>query len=509
MNTIINLSTHLLKKKISLEKVQLSEPNETIYPKSLEQIEDTIFFIGKSKGIKSLYIINQGESPLINRFNGQNFLEGKGKICPLSTENCKIIRELFPHTIPVSHKGQAISVGLGDRLGLASAGHLRLAEKYKFFPVLAQQSIRELNLTDRNYREVLDSASWAVFQEGYKGGFGADGDHLKTVEEVQYALDTGFTMITLDCSDHIDNGVYELSKEEIDKKYQSIAEETRNKLEDRYLKSSIKIEEDFELFFEENEFKKIVLIYYETIQFTTFIYENLLKKYNDTIDFEMSIDETLYETSAHSHYFVASELKERNVKVRSLAPRFYGEFQKGIDYIGQISKFKESFKQHVRIADFFGYKISVHSGSDKFTVFSIVGETTKQHFHLKTAGTNWLEALRVIADKDKTFFRELYEFGANHLKEAKKYYHIKTEESDIIPLKEVSDEEVSDLLNNDKVRQILHVTYGIILQEKNKDGDFYYKDKIYNLLNQYEEEYYESLSQHIGRHLEALNVEKK
>ena len=78
------------------------------------------------------------------------------------------------------------------------------------FPVLAQQSIRELNLTERSYEEVLDCATFSVFKAGYKGGFGADGDHLKKPEEIEYALRCGYSMITLDCSEHIrgDAAVY-------------------------------------------------------------------------------------------------------------------------------------------------------------------------------------------------------------------------------------------------------------------------------------------------------------
>lgn len=509
MNTIINLSEQLLKNKVNLQELGLSELKEWIYPNSIQEKEGTVLFMGKADGVKSLYVINLGHNSIINGFEGEDFLDGKGKICPLNSNNSKYLRELFPYTAPTSHKGQAVTVGLGDRLGLASPGHLHLAKEYDFFPVLAQQSIRELNLTGRSYEDVLDAASWAVFQEGYKDGFGADGDHLKTVQEVQYALDSGFTMITLDCSDHIDNGVYELGKKEINKRYLALPEEARKELEGRYLNTSFKIEDDFEISFEEDDFRKIVLIYLETINYTTYIYESLLKKLNDTVDFEMSIDETLYETSVNSHYFVASELKERGVKVRSLAPRFYGEFQKGIDYIGEISRFEESFKQHVQIADHFGYKISVHSGSDKFSVFPIVGKITKQHVHVKTAGTNWLEALRVIAEKDKSMFRELYEFGANHLKEAKKYYHIQTDVSDIISLEDIGDEEIPELLNNDEVRQILHVTYGLILQEKGEGGKSVFKDRIYSLLNVYEEDYYKGLYKHIGRHLEGLKVKKK
>ena len=72
---------------------------------------------------------------------------------------------------------------------MASPGHIRLIKGKNIFPVLAQQSVRELTLTNRTFDDVLASAVWAVFQEGYRDGYGADGDHLKTAGEVKGALD--------------------------------------------------------------------------------------------------------------------------------------------------------------------------------------------------------------------------------------------------------------------------------------------------------------------------------
>ena len=120
---------------------------------------------------------------------------------------------LFPFTAPASHSGtRPFTLGLGDRLGLASPGHIRAVRGRNVFPVLAQQSIRELKLTGRTYEEVLAAAAFAVFQEDWRGGYGADGDHLKTAEEIRYALNCGFTMITLDCSEQIDQDVQELCR---------------------------------------------------------------------------------------------------------------------------------------------------------------------------------------------------------------------------------------------------------------------------------------------------------
>src|SRR5699024_4847684 len=138
----------------------------------------------------------------------------------------------------------------------------------------------------------------------------------------------------------------------------------------------------------------------------------------------ISIDETETVTSPLAHFFVANELKAKDIEVVSLAPRFYGEFQKAIDYIGEIDRFEKEFEKHEKIANHFGYKLSIHSGSDKFSVYPIIAKYTQGVFHVKTAGTNWLEALRVLAVKTPEFYRRIHQFVLNNYDKAMAYYHI-------------------------------------------------------------------------------------
>lgn len=476
-----------------------------IYPESLQQTGGSLFFITWDNGRKVLVIVGEGES--YGAFSGEETVlaTGKAKICELTVANSKVLAKVFPFTAPRNHRGIPVTVGLGDRLGLASPGHLRLIRKYSVFPVLAQQSIRELNLTGRTYPEVLAAAAWAVFQEGYTEGYGADGDHLKTADEIKMALETGFTMITLDCSEHIDNSVVALSSEEIAARYAKLPEKTRQELEAKYLEKTFNLEQAA-ISFTAAEFKKIVLVYLKAIQQTIELYHNVIKSSGRQVDFEMSIDETLTPTSPESHYFVASELVAGGVEITSLAPRFCGEFQKGIDYIGDREQFTREFDLHVRIAKHFGYKISVHSGSDKFAVFPIIGAKTAGKYHLKTAGTNWLEAVRLIAAKNPALYRKMHEFALEHLTEAKKYYHIKAEVNQVPDITRMSDAELPNLMNLDDSRQVLHITYGLLLQAKNPDGTPMFRDAIYQTLNQYEAEYYQGLEKHIGKHLELLGL---
>lgn len=498
---MLKVFKRILEDRLSIDELKNIDG---IYPNSIFEKNNSILLLANVDNTKSLIVLKR--SNILDKFEGESILNGDGKICPLNHHNSIVLREIFPFTSPQSHKDFSVSIGLGDRLGLASPGHLRLTNKYKFFPVIAQQSIRELNLTNRTYSNVLDAATWSVFQEGYIDGFGFDGDHLKTDEEIQMALESGATMITLDCSEYINNSVYEMPKEEVDKKYLMISEEIRNSLENKYLNKNFAIQDNLIINFNEEKLKKIILIYLDAINYAIHVFNKFISPLGDNVDYEISIDETLYTTTVEAHYFVASELLSNGVKIRSLAPRFCGEFQKGIDYIGDINQFEKEFLGHFQISQHFGYKLSIHSGSDKFSVFPIIGRITNGFYHLKTAGTNWLEAIRIVALKDPKLFREIYNFAISNLDEAKKYYHVNVGRKDAISIENMSDNELVNLLNNNDIRQIIHITYGLILQAKNEDNKFIYKDRLYKLLKDFEEDYYDALYSHIGKHLRLLNV---
>lgn len=477
-----------------------------VYPSSIQQAGEAFYMLAMVGEQKKLVVC--GNKPLDPALNGNevNLSNGVAKVCELTNDNCTQIRRIFPFVNPSNHHGKDITIGLGDRLGLASAGHIRLIRDKEVFPVLAQQSIRELNLTGRTYQDVLAAACWAVFQEGYTKGFGADGDHLKTPEEVQMAIDCGFTMITLDCSEHIDNSIVNLSDADIENKYMQLNQQEVVKLEDKYLGKEVMLENGDVITFTPQEFKKIVLIYLKAIQYTVKIYHEVINACARGIDFEMSIDETLTSTAPAAHYFVAKELIDAGVTITSLAPRFCGEFQKGIDYIGDQDLFLKEFQVHAAIAKHLHYKISVHSGSDKFSVFPVIGAETKGQYHLKTAGTNWLEAVRVIAEKNPSLYRRMHAFALTHLAEAKKYYHIGAQTSNIPDIAKLSDGELPGLMNQNDARQVLHITYGLILLAKKEDGSSLFRDEIYTTLRQFESAYNDALKKHIGKHLDLLRV---
>jgi len=461
--------------------------NIKIFDKSLSFIAETAVYMVKDGDKKYIVIAGKDKAG----FKAEDIGDGKFK-AELIHENAVLLRKNFPWTAPSKGLQKFMSIGLGDRLGFASPGHIELLKDKDIFPVLAQQSMRELNLSKRTYNDVLDAATFAVFQEGYKKGYGADGDHLKTAKDVETALSFGFTMITLDCSDHIKSNP------------ETLPQEIPQKYVDKYLKEEFDIE-GIPFVFTKEELASCIAIYEGAVIFATEIYQNYFASAKHDADLEISIDETPFATTPLQHYFVARELLDAGVIFHTIAPRFCGEFQKGIDFSGDTEQFSKDINVHSAIARSLGYKLSIHSGSDKFSVFPIIAKATRGNFHIKTSGTNWLEAMRVTAAASPSLYREIHNYAVSVFNEAKKYYEVKTDLSKLPDIGGIKDDELSSLFDNNDVRQLIHITYGFILNHKNENGSFVFKNRLYDLLAKNDEAYRSAIVKHIGKHLELLN----
>jgi len=175
-------------------------------------------------------------------------------------------------------------------------------------------------------------------------------------------------------------------------------------------------------------------------------------------------------------------------------------------YKGDLEIFKVEYLKHIAITEHFGnYKISLHSGSDKFSVYKVIGSLHKGYTHVKTAGTSYLEALRVTASADEELFREIFDFAKANYEVEKKTYHVSADLNKVKNASEYSEEELADLLNQDDARQIFHVTFGLVLTIKDDAGKYIYRDRIYKCLEENEELHYKYLVKHFRRHLDPFN----
>jgi hypothetical protein len=475
-----------------------------LFPDSVQRVNGVTYALLRTQGENVLGVFGHDISG--KRFDGVRVETASThlRFCPLTHENAEALRTVLPFTAPTALSDQDVTFGVGDRLGIAGPGHVRLFKRYRAAPVFSQQSVREVGLTQRTYENVLDSSTWAVFQEGFAGPWGADGDHLKTTGWVKKTLSIGFTMITADVSDFIRQAFSVKTDAEVISAYMNLDSSYRGRIEEEYLQRSVDLDTGQGIRFSRDDLVRAGLMYGEAIAHAGELYRAGVEVRGEgNFDFELSVDETDTPTTPQAHIFVAKEAQRLGVKITSLAPRFVGDFQKGIDFIGDRGDFERSLRIHAAIARKLGYRISVHSGSDKFSIFPVVGQSTGGMYHVKTSGTNWLVALKVISECEPNLFRALYNCAQNAFAEAKTHYHVTARLENIPRLSTFPDSQLTNTLLHPDARQVLHITYGQML------ADPHFKTEIYNVLKFNIESYWRELDQHIGKHLELLGVDKK
>jgi hypothetical protein len=157
------------------------------------------------------------------------------------------------------------------------------------------------------------------------------------------------------------------------------------------------------------------------------IYRRILEtKAEDSFVVEVSMDETALPQTPAELLVILAALAEEEVPARTIAPKFPGRFNKGVDYVGDIAAFEENFDRELCVVAFAerefglpaGLKLSVHSGSDKFSLYGPMARAIARRgagLHLKTAGTTWLEELIGLAESEggalelvKGIYREAY-----------------------------------------------------------------------------------------------------
>jgi hypothetical protein len=214
-------------------------------------------------------------------------------------------------------------------------------------------------------------------------------------------------------------------------------------------------------------------------------------------DLEISVDETETPTSPAEHFFVASELRRLGVRPVSLAPRFVGRFEKGVDYIGDLNEFEREFAYHAAIARHLGgYRLSLHSGSDKFSIYSIAQAKTNGLLHLKTAGTSYLEALRVVGQADSGLFRKILQLAIERYEVDRASYHVSAELGKVADPHSLADSELAELLDQFDARQVFHVTFGATLDR--------FGPGLCAVLRNHEDTYYNFLASHFKKHLAPI-----
>ena len=433
-------------------------------------------------------------------FSGEPHADSGALICPLSPENAKALRQRLSWLNPVP-LGLKTSVGFGDRLGVATPGHIASVRGSIAAPIFAQQSVRENARTGRTPRQVMDDAMWGVFQSGWREAWGADADHMKLVTDIDPFVDAGYTFFTIDPGDHVDDAAETADDDSLQAKVNALPWDELQGSPDglrAQFPQSITLD-GLTLDFDDHTIYKAAAKYGKAVAHTAKMARHLReRKGAASFDLEMSVDETNTTTTLQEHFYIASELRRLGVSFESLAPRFVGRFEKGVDYIGDLDELDRNIAGHAAVMRHFGnsYKLSVHTGSDKFGVYPLALKHTGGLVHVKTAGTSYLEALRVMAVVNPMLFREVLDFARERYERDRVTYHVSALLDKVPPAANLSDAQLPDLLNQFDARQVLHVTFGSVLDT--------YGNQLRAMLKDHEAEYRDAIKTHFDRHLAAF-----
>jgi len=478
-----------------------------VRPNSAVSVEDTQ--VGLAESGQRLAVLAPPGSRVLSGFEGESSAAGGRTLVlgPKNATNLDALRDLLPW-LRQRQLGTSTSAGFGDRLGVATPGHVRAlrAAGGGLAPIFAQQSIREMERSGRSPQEVLDDATWGVFAEGWQEGFGADADHLKTTEDIDACVAAGYSFFTFDPGEYVDDGTEAAGASALRAALENlpwqVLEGFPADMRRRYLERSFDVE-GHEVCFDDVSLARAAVKYGAAVAHVARLYRHLQAAMGEgDFEVEVSVDETESPTTHAQHIYIAKELRRLGVRWVSLAPRYVGRFEKGVDYTGDVASFEEDIEVHAAIARTVSpdgpYKLSLHSGSDKFSIYPAFARQTRGFAHLKTAGTSYLEALRTVAALDPDLFREIYDFSRGSYEEDRASYHVSASLARAVQREDVPSEELPALLERFDEREILHVTFGSVLKEAR------FRDRLLGLLREHPERYAAGLEKHFLRHLEPF-----
>jgi tagaturonate epimerase len=387
------------------------------------------------------------------------------------------------------------SIGIGDRFAHQGEAQLTAIQKAKnelgvdLVPVW-NKSNREHTIIGSSPADTRREADEAVNKLGWKGQYFVDADHinLSNVEKFIDACD----FFTIDVADYIGK---KAEAEDISKSV----------LQNKSLTGYISIPGIDEAFLVtettiRNVADKFLFAVVKAAEIYSFIKN---KKGEGRFVTEVSMDEVNAPQTPLEMLIILKLLADKKIPLQTIAPRFSGRFNKGVNYVGNVDQFGKEFEEDLLVIDFaiknFGLpatlKLSVHSGSDKFDIYPVIGRLLKKHnkgLHLKTAGTTWLEeviGLSIAGGEALELVKEMYEKMLEKIDELCAPYAsvINIDRAKLSSVKEISgwsSEKIANTIQhipghpdfNPDMRQLFHVGFKIAAQ---------YGDQYTGLLKKY------------------------
>jgi len=378
------------------------------------------------------------------------------------------------------------SIGVGDRFTHQGKAQLRAImkanEKGLYISPVWNKSNREHIYVGTEPADTRKEADEAVQALNYEGMYFVDADHINLNTVAKYVAVSDF--FTLDVASFIGK---ESSKEAVEAFVVSCG---------KYLGELQIPGIDQPLHVTEALLQGVAGKFLAATQHASEIYAYLKKEKGEgNFITEVSMDEVETPQTPVELFFILKMLADKGVPAQTIAPKFTGRFNKGVDYVGDLDQFAREFEEDVLVIDFAvkefslpeELKLSVHSGSDKFSIYPVMADVILRYdkgLHLKTAGTTWLEeviGLAVAGGEGLDLAKKIYEESYNRQEELCAPYAdvIDIDGSKLPSVEEVNgwtgDKFANTLRHipgqadyNSNFRQLIHVAYKVAAEMGNE-----------------------------------------
>jgi len=391
---------------------------------------------------------------------------------------------------------QKYSFGIGDRFGCQGSAQLAAFIEAKKLGIditpVWNKSNREHTIVHTLPSDVRKEADKAVADAKWEGAYFVDADHIN-LSCVDKFIDSS-DFFTLDVADYIGEESNSADVESFVQKYKIFAGEL----------SIPGIDEKFRV--SESDLHNIAEKYLNAVKEAGKIYRHVSRtskceQKNIPLTtppmartgkcgllIEISMDETEQPQTPLELLFILAMIADEKIPAHTIAPKFSGRFNKGVEYVGDVAQFTKEFEDDLAVIQFaiksFGsnenLKLSVHSGSDKFAIYPVINKAIKKFdtgVHVKTAGTTWLEELIGLAESGGealNIAKEIYETAFNRYDElAAPYATVIDIDNEELPKPEEVNSwdsvKFAESLRHDRTnenynqsfRQLLHVGYKV------------------------------------------------
>lgn len=292
------------------------------------------------------------------------------------------------------------TLGVGDRFGRQAGAQLDacIAAAALGAPIAPvwNKSHREHMIVGTDPRDVRREADDAVRDRGWQGGYHVDADHIRLDTVDGYIEPCDF--FTIDVAESIGQP----ASAEATAGFCARHAELTGSLDIPGLASPLEITPA--------RLEAAARQYLRAVDEADAIYRRILsRRMAGDFVIEVSMDETTAPQTPAELLIILAALAEKEIPLQTIAPKFTGRFNKGVDYAGDVAAFEREFRDDIAVAAFasmrYGLpgnlKLSVHSGSDKFSIYRPIGRALRETgagLHLKTAGTTWLEEIIGLAE---------------------------------------------------------------------------------------------------------------